>query len=116
MKDLGIKQALPICRSTGKAMLRTKAKAVVFANRLGRNNKRRGDRWPVHAFKCAACDCWHVGHKQSLIAPAKPQARASTQRSKARRQPVNATEKAIARVIKNWWSLEMVRHDRTARG
>lgn len=51
-----------LCPVTKKRMFITEAKAHVHANRVARKNKTRGDRHPVHVYRCEHCNTYHVGH------------------------------------------------------
>ena len=51
------------CESTGKLRYSSQTKAHVHCQRIAKSNKRHGDRYPVHVYRCDACDGgWHVGH------------------------------------------------------
>ena len=57
---------LEVCEATGKLKYRSKAKATVHCNRIGKRNRTHGDRYPVHVYPCAECDGFHVGHDVGL--------------------------------------------------
>lgn len=63
-----------LCPATKKRMFVTEAKAHVHAKRLARKNKTRGDRHPVHVYRCDACNAFHVGHDPTFRRDRKPKA------------------------------------------
>ena len=50
------------CPATGKRVYVTKARAHVFAKKVGRKNRKAGDPHPVHVFRCESCGHYHIGH------------------------------------------------------
>lgn len=61
-----------LCPATKKRMFATEGKAHVFAQRVARKNKKRGDRHPVHVYRCDACSAYHVGHDPNYRRDRKP--------------------------------------------
>lgn len=66
--------AFELCPVTKKRMFVTEGKAHVFAQRLARKNKTRGDRHPVHVYRCDACNAFHVGYDPTFRRDRKPKA------------------------------------------
>lgn len=64
--------AFELCPVTKKRMFVTESKAHVHANRVARKNKTRGDRHPVHVYRCDACNAFHVGHDPHFKRDRKP--------------------------------------------
>lgn len=64
--------AFELCPVTKKRMFATEGKAHVFAKRLARKNKKRGDSHPVHVYRCDACNAYHVGHDPNYRRDRKP--------------------------------------------
>lgn len=61
-----------LCPVTKKRMFITEAKAHVHASRVARKNKTRGDRHPVHVYRCDACNAYHVGHDPNYSRDRRP--------------------------------------------
>ena len=56
------------CRETGKRMYASRERAYVFCQRIGKRNRKRGDRTPVHVYRCdRGCGAWHIGHSSSYV-------------------------------------------------
>lgn len=55
-----------LCPHEGKRIYVSQTKAFVYAKRLQKKNKRNGDRHAVHAYRCASCGHFHVGHMSVL--------------------------------------------------
>lgn len=66
------KTVFELCPVTKKRMFVTKAKAHVHASRVARKNKTRGDRYPLHVYRCDACNAFHVGHDPTFRRNRKP--------------------------------------------
>lgn len=64
--------AFELCPVTKKRMFVTEGKAHIFAQRLARKNKTRGDRHPVHVYRCEHCNTYHVGHDPHFKRDRKP--------------------------------------------
>ena len=57
-----------VCPATGKRIYITREKAFIYAGALKRKNHAKGDRHPVHAFRCEdGCGHWHIGHVTTRV-------------------------------------------------
>lgn len=54
-----------ICPVAEKRIFISEFKAYVYAKRVHKKNKRKGDRHAVHCYACPACGHFHLGHMVS---------------------------------------------------
>lgn len=58
------------CEGTGKLRFSSQTKAHVHCQRVQKANKKKGDRYPIHVYRCgegrgggeSGCGGWHIGH------------------------------------------------------
>ena len=86
-----------LCPVSGKRKFRTQARAYVFLGGLQKRNRRKGDKHPVHVYRCG-CGFWHLGHVNKTP-PAKREPRTR----------IDPTERAMSFVRNNWQFIECKR-------